>query len=80
MVLVACAVASPTRPGARSHGGAQKSELRHLQDARNIVKPSHREIPEHCRAGDLDETEQLNALPARERLLLDVIRVIAYRT
>lgn len=80
MALAACAVASLTRPGARSHGGVQKSELRDHQDARNIVKASHREIPTHCRAGDLDETKQLNALPVRERLLLDLIRVIAYRT
>ncbi len=36
-------------------------------------------MPTHCRAGDLDEAGQLNALPSRERLLLDIIRMIAYR-
>ena len=36
-------------------------------------------MPRHCRAGDLGEAEKLAALPSRERLLLDVIRMIAYR-
>ena len=56
-----------------------KSEIRDLEDARRIVKASRREVPRHCRAGDLDEAEKLDALPSRERLLLDVIRMIAYR-
>ena len=47
-----------------------KCELRDLQDARDIVRARRREIPTHCRAGDLDETEQLDALPARERRVL----------
>ena len=48
-------------------------------NARRIVKASRREVPRHCRAGDLDEAEKLDALPSHERLLLDVIRMIAYR-
>ncbi len=56
-----------------------RREVRDLQDVRDIVRASRRETPKHCRAGDLDEAEQLDALPARERLLLDVIRMIAYR-
>ena len=56
-----------------------KSKIRDLEDARKIVNASRREVPRHCRAGDLDEAEKLNALPSRERLLLDVIRMIAYR-
>ena len=48
-------------------------------NARRIVKASRREVPRHCRAGDHDEAEKLDALPSRERLLLDVIRLIAYR-
>ena len=56
-----------------------RKELRDLEGGREIVRSSRREVPTHCRAGDLDEAEQLDALPARERLLLDVIRVIAYR-
>ena len=55
-----------------------KSEVRDLECAREIVSASRREVP-HCRAGDLDEAEKLDALPSRERLLLDVIRMIAYR-
>ena len=34
-------------------------------------------MPTHCRTGDLDRAEQLDALPARERLLLDVIRMVS---
>ena len=57
-----------------------KSEVRDLEDVIEIVKASRKDVPKHCRAGDLDEAEQLDALPSRERLLLDVIRMIAYRT
>ena len=56
-----------------------KRELRDLEGGREIVRASRREVPTHCRAGDLDEAGQLDALPSRERLLLDVIRMIAYR-
>ena len=57
-----------------------KSEVRDLEDALEIVKASRKDVPKHCRAGDLDEAEQLDALPSHQRLLLDVIRMIAYRT
>jgi len=56
-----------------------KSQVRDLEGAREIVKASRRGVPRHCRAGDLDEAEKLDVLPSRERLLLDVIRMIAYR-
>lgn len=56
-----------------------KSEVRDLEGAREMVKASRRAVPRHCRAGDLDEAERLDALPSRERLLFDVIRMIAYR-
>ncbi|MCY4591182.1 MAG: hypothetical protein OXE86_11620, partial [Alphaproteobacteria bacterium] len=56
-----------------------KSEVRDLEGAREIVKASRRGVPGHCRAGDLDEAEKLDVLPSRQRLLLDVIRMIAYR-
>lgn len=56
-----------------------KRELRDLEGGREIVRSSRRALPTHCRAGDLDEAAQLDALPSRERLLLDVIRMIAYR-
>ena len=56
-----------------------KSEVRDLEGAREIVRASRREVPRHCRAGDLDQAQKLDALPSRERLLLDVIRMIAYR-
>ena len=54
-------------------------EVRNLQNARDIVEASCRKMSTHCLAGDLDEVEQLDALTAHERLLLDVIRIIAYR-
>ena len=54
-------------------------EVRNLQNARDIVEASCRKMATHCLAGDLDEVEQLDALTAHERLLLDVIRIIAYR-
>ena len=56
-----------------------KSEVRDLEDVLEIVKASRKDVPKHCRAGDLGEAEQLDALPSRQRLLLDVIRMIAYR-
>ena len=56
-----------------------RSEVRDLEGALEIAKASRRNVPKHCRAGDLDEDRQLDALPSRDRLLLDVIRMIAYR-
>jgi len=65
--------------GKKLQTGELKSEVRDLEGAREIVKASRRGVPRHCRAGDLGEAEKLDALPSRERLLLDVIRMIAYR-
>ena len=56
-----------------------RSEFRDLEDAIGIVRASRSDVSKHCRAGDLGEAEQLDALPSRERLLLDVVRMIAYR-
>ena len=38
-----------------------KSEVRDLEGAREIIRASRREMPRHCRAGDLDEAEKLDA-------------------
>ncbi len=56
-----------------------RREVSDLEGALEIARASRRNVPKHCRAGDLDEDQQLDALPSRDRLLLDIIRMIAYR-
>ncbi len=71
----------------RSAGAARKKrpkaqlrrEVSDLEGALEIARASRRNVPKHCRAGDLDEDQQLDALPSRDRILLDIIRMIAYR-
>ena len=54
-----------------------KSEAKDIEDALKIVKASRGDVSKRCRAGDLDQAQQLDALLSRDRLLLDVIRMIA---
>ena len=56
-----------------------KQEIKDLEDALDIVRTVARTENTHCRAGDLSEIERLDVLPSRERLFLDVIRMLAYR-
>ncbi len=56
-----------------------RREVSDLEGALEIARASRRNVPKHCRAGDLDEDQQLDALPSRDRRLLDIIRMIAYR-
>ena len=52
-----------------------KQEIRDLEGALDIVRTEET----HCRAGDLDELERLDVVASRERLFLDVMRMLAYR-
>ena len=56
-----------------------RAEIGTLDAAREALKLQRREVPTHVRAAELGEDEMLDALPSGERLLLDVIRMIAYR-
>ena len=56
-----------------------KAEIKDLEDALDILRTVARIESTHCRAGDLSEVERLDVLPSRERLFLDVIRMLAYR-
>ena len=55
------------------------SEAENLETIIETATADRRNAPRHCRVGDLDETERLDALPSRQRLFLDVIRMVAYR-
>ena len=56
-----------------------KAEIRDLEESLDIVKAVSKTENTHCRAGDLSATERLDVLPSRERLFLDVMRMLAYR-
>ena len=58
---------------------ALESEIGNLHSALESARANRTNTPTHCRAGDLDEDQQRDALPSRERLFLDTIRMIAYR-
>ena len=58
---------------------ALESEIGNLESALESARANRNNTPTHCRAGDLDEDQQLDALPSRQRLFLDTIRMIAYR-
>ena len=69
---------TPSDAAARS-AGKLKAEIGTLDAEREALKLERREVPTHVRAAELGEGEMLDALPSSERLLLDVIRMIAYR-
>ena len=50
-----------------------------LDAEREALKLQRRDTPRHVTVADLDEQDALHALPEGEKLLLDVIRMIAYR-
>ena len=56
-----------------------KQEIKDLEDALDVVRTVARTENTHCRAGDLSEIERLDVVASRERLFLDVIRMLAYR-
>ena len=50
-----------------------------LDAEREALKQKRRDTPRHITVAELDEHQALDALPEGEKLLLDVIRMIAYR-
>ena len=69
------------RPSKAAEAGAARlrAECDELEAEAEELKRRRRETPKHVRAADLDEAQRLDALPAGEKLLLDVVRMIAYR-
>ena len=55
------------------------AEIKDLEDALDIVRTVAKSEKTLCRSGDLSAIKRLDALPSRERLFLDVIRMLAYR-
>ncbi len=56
-----------------------KAEIGTLDAEREALKLRRRDLPTHVKVAELGEDEWLDALPSGERLLLDVIRMIACR-
>ena len=54
-------------------------KIKDLDDALDIVKTVRNAEKTYCRVGDLSDSERLDALPSRERLFLDIMRMFAYR-
>ena len=69
---------APSDTAARS-AERLKAEIGTLDAEREALKLRRRGLPTHVRVAELGENERLDALPSGERLLLDVIRMIAYR-
>ncbi len=69
---------TPSDTAARS-AERLKAEIGTLKAERETLKLQRRDLPTHVRVAELGEGETLDALPSGERLLLDVIRMIAYR-
>lgn len=69
---------TPSDTAAKS-AGKLKAQIGTLDVEREALKARRNELPTHVKVAELGEDEMLDALPSRERLLLDVIRMIAYR-
>ena len=69
---------TPSDAAARS-AERLKAEIAALDAGHEALKLKRRDLPTHVRAAELGEDEMPDALPSCERLLLDVIRMIAYR-
>ena len=57
----------------------RQRELAELDREIDELKATRSSLPTHIRAADLPEHEALHTLPVDQRLLLDIIRMIAYR-
>ena len=57
----------------------RQSELAELDREIDDLKETRGSLPTHIRAADLPEDEALHSLPVGQRLLLDIVRMIAYR-
>ena len=56
-----------------------RAECGQLDAEREALKAQRRQAGKHITADELGEGDRLDALPSGEKLLLDVIRMIAYR-
>ena len=59
--------------------GTLNDEIGTLDAEREALKTRRAETPKHVTVAELDEKDRLDALPSGERLLLDIVRMIAYR-
>ena len=66
-------------PNAREAAGRIKAENANLDAECQALKTRRREVRKHVTVADLGERDRLDALPAGEKLLLDIVRMIAYR-
>ncbi len=57
----------------------RQSELAELDREIDDLKATRKGLPTHIRAADLPEDQALHTLPVDQRLLLDIVRMIAYR-
>ena len=64
------------KPQARER---RQSELAELDRQIDELKATRSSLPTHVRAADLPEDEALHSLPVGQRLLLGIVRMIAYR-
>ena len=58
---------------------ALSQDLQLLEAQHEQVRLEKNETQKHIRAGELEESERLDVLPKAQRLLIDIIRMIAYR-
>ena len=56
-----------------------QAECDAIEAEREELMRRRKDAPKRLRAADLDEAQKLDALPAGEKLLLDIVRMIAYR-
>ena len=69
-------IARARKPREREKRQAELAELdREIEE----LKATRKSLPTHVRVADLPECEALHTLPVEERLLLAIIRMIAYR-
>ena len=59
--------------------GTLQDEIGTLAAEREALKARRADTPKHVTVAELGENDRLDALPAAERLLLDIVRMIAYR-
>ena len=59
--------------------GTLQDEIATLDAEREALKARRSETPKHVTVAELGEKDRLDALPSGERLLLDIVRMIAYR-
>ena len=69
-----------TAPDASEAARCLRARSDALDAEREALKRKRRYTPRHITVIELDRHQALVALPERKRLILDVIRMIAYRT